>query len=193
MNRNLRTAFDIDSSFLSCEKDAEKIIRKLFIESQPYSDYLKRLLVINTYDCLDLNNAKYNQIIKDMTVQKIFEQGYIRLKPKIKLAEHEDVKSYILLSFDGFTPNAQNPQFRDCIVVFDIICNVDYWNMGDYQIRPLKICGYIDGLLNNTKLSGIGTFQFAGCNELILDQYLAGYTLTYYAVHGTDDIIPVQE
>ena len=34
------------SSFLSCEKDTEIILRKLFIESRPYSDDLKRLLVI---------------------------------------------------------------------------------------------------------------------------------------------------
>lgn len=44
---------DFSTSFLSCEKDAESILRKLFIESRPYSDYLKRLLVINTKDCLD--------------------------------------------------------------------------------------------------------------------------------------------
>ena len=41
------------SSFLSCEKDTESIIRKLFIDSRPYSDYLKRLLIINTSDCID--------------------------------------------------------------------------------------------------------------------------------------------
>jgi hypothetical protein len=29
---------DFTSSFLSCEKDLETILRKLFIESQPYSD-----------------------------------------------------------------------------------------------------------------------------------------------------------
>ena len=28
------------SSFLSCQKDIETILRKLFIESKPYSDYL---------------------------------------------------------------------------------------------------------------------------------------------------------
>ena len=44
---------DFTSSFLSCEKDLQTILRKLFIESQPYSDALKRLLVINTKDCLD--------------------------------------------------------------------------------------------------------------------------------------------
>jgi hypothetical protein len=44
---------DFTSSFLSCEKDLEAILKKLFIESQPYSNDLKRLLVINTKDCLD--------------------------------------------------------------------------------------------------------------------------------------------
>ena len=34
----------LQSSFLSCEKDTELILRKLFIESQPHSDILKRLL-----------------------------------------------------------------------------------------------------------------------------------------------------
>ena len=35
---------DFQSSFLSCENDTEKILRKLFIESKPYCDELKRLL-----------------------------------------------------------------------------------------------------------------------------------------------------
>ena len=100
------------------------------------------------------------------------------------------VKSYIILTFDNFTPNLTNPQFRDCLITFDIVCHTDYWNIGDYRIRPLKIAGYIDGLLNNTKLTGIGTIQFAGCNELILSQDLSGYTLMYRAVHGSDDQIP---
>ena len=62
--------------------------------------------------------------------------------------------------------------------------------MDNYQIRPLKIAGYIDGLLNNTHLSGIGTFNFVGCNELLLDENLSGYTLMYRAVHGHDDMLP---
>jgi hypothetical protein len=181
----------IHSSFLSCEKDIESILRKLFVESRPYSDELKRLLVINTKDCLDnKDNPIYQEKIKSMTLGKMRDQGYIKLEPKIRMPEHEEIKSYIIISFDNFVPNNSNTQFRDCIVSFDVICHTDYWDMGNYRLRPLKICGYIDGILNNTKLSGIGTFQFAGCNELILDENLSGYTLTYRAVHGSDDKIP---
>ena len=38
MKRDLVRLPRLDSSFLSCEKDTETILRKLFVESQPYSN-----------------------------------------------------------------------------------------------------------------------------------------------------------
>ena len=186
--------YDLHSSFLSSEKDTEMILRKLFIESRPYSDDLKRLLVINTKDCLSNKTSQvYQQKIDEMTLPKICSEGYIKLTPKIIMPEHEEIKAYIIISFDGFTMNPTNPEFRDCIVNFDILCHTDYWDIENYRIRPLKIAGYIDGILNKTKLSGIGEFHFYGCNQLILNEDLAGYTLSYKAIHGSDDIIPPSE
>ena len=183
---------EFKSSFLSCEKDTESIIRKLFVDSKPHSDMLKRLLLINTPDCLnDMTNQVYINKIKNTSIKDLREQGYIRLEPKIKLSENEEVKSYIVISFDNFVPNATNPEFRDCIVMIDVICHTDYLDVGNFRLRPLKIAGYIDGILNGCKLSGIGKFQFAGCNELILDDDLSGYCLMYSAVHGSDDEFPV--
>lgn len=189
MNRDLVMIDKLNSSFLSCEKDIETILKKLFVDSKQYSKELKRLLVINTKDCLDnKSNQAYIDKIESMSLGKLREDGYIKLEPKIRMPEHEEVKSYIIISFDNFTPNAKNPQFRDCTVSFDVICHTDCWDIGNYKLRPLKICGYIDGILNNTKLSGIGTFQLAGCNELILNESLSGYCLTYKAIHGGEDI-----
>ena len=181
---------DFTSSFLSCEKDLEEILKKLFIESQPFSNDLKRLLVINTKDCLDKDNEIYQKAIQDMSLAKLRQKGYIQFEPKIKMHQHEEIKSYLLFSFDHFKPNLTNPQFRDCNVYIDVLCHTDYWDLGNFRVRPLKICGYIDGILNNAKLSGIGTFQFAGCTELVLDETLSGYTLSYNAIHGTDDLLP---
>ena len=185
----------LKSSFLSCEKDTETILRKLFVESRPHSDILKKLLVINTKDCLDAEDSKYQNIINAMNVKTLREQGYIRLEPKIRFGEHEEIKAYILISFDNFTPNETNPEYRDCTVNFDIICHTDYWDIGNFRMRPLKIAGYIDGILNETKLSGIGTFNFMGCNELVLNEDLSGYTVMYRAVHDVDgdDKIPSKE
>ena len=182
------------SSFLSCEKDIEEILRKLFVSSKPYSDYLKKLLVINTQDCLDNEtSATIQQKIADMSLAKLRQEGYIKLEPKIKIGEHEEVKSYIIISCDNFTPNATNPHYRDCTVTFDIICHTDYWDIGNYRIRPLKIAGYIDGILNKARLSGIGTFNFIGCNQIILNEELSGYTLIYSAIHGNDDKLEAEE
>ena len=180
---------EFHSSFLSCEKDAEAIIRKLFVDSRPYSDLLKRLLIINTKDCLDdLHNPVYAEKIKHTSIQQLIEQKYIRFSPKIEMDEHEECKSYILISFDNFAPSG-NDYFRDCVIEIDVICHTEYWDLGNFRQRPIKIVGYIDGILNETKLSGLGTLKFLGCNELVLNENLSGYCLMYSAVHGNDDII----
>lgn len=193
MKKNLVLTEPITSSFLSCQKDTETILKRLFVQSKPYSEFLVRLLTINAHDCLDTTNPAYNEIVSEMSLPKLMDEKYIRLIPKIRFPEHEDIKSYIIMSYDGFTPNLTNPQFRDNFLTFEIICHTDYWDIGDYQVRPLKIAGYIDGLLDNQKFSGIGTLQFAGCKSLLLDENLSGYTLSYYAVHGSDDQIEPKE
>lgn len=183
----------LKSSFLSVEKDIGTIINKLFIESRPYSDMLKRLLMINTKDCLENQTDVCRELIANTSVKDLKEKGYIRIIPKLDFGEHEEVKSYILITMDNFTPNAENPEFRDCTITFDVICHTKYSDLGDYRIRPLKICGYIDGILDKTRLSGIGILNFIGANQLILSEELQGYTLMYRAVHGSDDKLTDEE
>ena len=184
---------ELKSSFLSVEKDIGTIINKLFIESRPYSDMLKRLLMINTKDCLENQTDVCRKLISSTSVKDLKEKGYIRIIPKLDFGEHEEVKSYILITMDNFTPNAENPEFRDCTITFDVICHTKYSDLGDYRIRPLKICGYIDGILDKTRLSGIGILNFVGANQLILSEELQGYTLMYRAVHGSDDTLTEEE
>ena len=62
MRRDTRiTSSQFSSSFLSCEKDIEEILKVLFVSSKPYSDHIKRLLVINTKDCLDNTDSQIIQ------------------------------------------------------------------------------------------------------------------------------------
>lgn len=192
MNRNVIKLPSKNLSFYSFEKDIEKIVDKLF-NNENYSNDLKRLLVINERDCLDNRTSEvYNKVLKNLTVKDLFKNGYVTIVPKIALAEHEEVKSYLIITMNDFTLNDMNPEFRDCTIQFDIICNLDYWDLGDYRLRPLKIAGIIDSLLNKQKLSGIGTLVFMGCGQIQLDENLAGYSLFYRAIHMTDgdDIIP---
>lgn len=178
----------LESSFLSCEKDSALILKKLFVQDRKHARELKRLLVVNMPDCLDnLDNELYKKA-EEMSVKELISKGYIRLNPKIRNDEFEEVKAYIIISMDNFITNETNPEFRDCVVNFDIICHTDYWDLGNFRQRPIKIAGYIDGVLNKTKLTGIGTFNFLGCNELILDHEYSGYTISFLAIHGEGPI-----
>lgn len=189
MKRDQIVTKPIKSSFLSCEKDSETIIKKLFVSSQPYSNQLKRLLIVNTKDCLDDSNQSYTKIVENTTVKELIDEKYISLVPQIKIEEHEEVKNYIIMYFDDFT-DTSNPEYRDCTVVFDIYCHIDYWYLGDYRVRPYKIMGIIDGILNNCKLSGIGTLQYLGMKPLVADNDYLGFSIFYTATHGNDDKLP---
>lgn len=177
------------SSFLSCEKDTELIVKKLFFESDEASDNLKRLLIITAKDCLDTNNLEYKKVIEQTSIADLWSKGYVSIVPKIKSYENQELQSYIIISYGTFTANATNPYYRDNTITFDIICPTDYWDIGDYRVRPLKIVGYIDAILNNKKLTGIGTTQFLSCQQLVLDENFSGYSLTYSVTHGNDDRI----
>ena len=203
MRKDLISFKPIYSSFLSCDKDIEQILKVLFVSSKPYSDILKRLLIINNKDCLDTTKTDYQKVIDSYSLGDLMEKGYIRLNPKISRGTHEEIKTYILVSLDSFSTNRMSPQYRDYNINFDIVCYNDAWVLNDYKIRPLMICGYIDGILNsitntnqktdrslqsNIKLTGIGEYQFLGCNEVTLNEDLSMYSLSYYGIHFVQDI-----
>ena len=160
------------SSFLSIEKDMNIIINKMF-----ENDRLKKLLYYNTKDCL--NKPK---LTEEQTLSLINKQ--IKMVPKLYV--DKSVLNYIIISFDNFTPSA-NPEFRDNIVEFDIICHFDQWQMNDFKLRPYRIAAEIDMLFNNQKMTGIGELQFLGANQIILTDEFAGLCLMYQAVHGEED------
>ena len=193
MKANLTTIKPLKSAFLSVDKDFEQIFKILFVNSQPYSDELKRLLIVNTKDCLDKDNAYYNKLVKDFPLSKLVEDGYLIFDGEVVHPEHEEIKSYITLQVNQFSPNATNPYFRDAEFSFNICSHYDYKYLGDFSSRPLKIAGYIDGLLDGVKLSGLGKLEFDGLTELTMGTAYSGYKLNYKTVHGVDDTIPVED
>ena len=180
----LRTNYK--STFLSHAEDQETIWRKLFVESRPYSDMLEKLLIINTPDCLDRTQDQYQRKIEQYTIKDLHDNQYIKATPKLSFGEHEEVKSYIMLDFDDFSPS-ENPRYRNCVISFTIISQLDYWELEDYQLRPWMIAGYVDGIMNDTRLSGIGKLQFLGAQQLVLNEYLGGVMLRYSASHSEAD------
>lgn len=181
------------SSFMGVEKDTRIILENLFEKDKIYSDRLKRLLLINSPDCLlDYKNPVYNQKINSMGINELIEQGYVRLRPKFELTENEDLKSYIHIGFDSFS-STSNLQFRNSILGIDVLTHIDYWDIGNYRQRPIKIMGYIDAILNNCRLTGLGRLQFLGAQVSILKEDFAGYTILYEIVRGDEDNLPSNE
>ena len=139
---------------------------------------IQRLLYYNSTDCLNRPNLDMSQALE------LFGKN-IKIVPKLYV--DNSVLNYIIISFDNFTPNATNPEFRDNIIEFDIICHFDQWQLKDFQLRPYKIAAEIDSMFNGKHLTGIGELQFLGANQMILTDEYAGLCLMYAAIHGEED------
>ena len=161
------------SAFLSVEKDMN-ILVDLILKN----DRLKKMLYYTSRDCLEKPNLTLQQS------NELFGKN-IRLVPKLLI--DGDVLNYIIISFDNFTTNASNPEFRNNIVEFDIVCHFDQWNLKDFELRPYRIAAQLDSMLNTQRLTGIGKLDFIGCNQLILTEELAGLCLMYQVIHGEED------
>lgn len=161
------------SSFLSIDKDFGIITNYILKNNR-----LKNMLYYTTPDCLSKPNLTEEQSIS------LFGRN-IKISPKLTI--DKDVLNYIFIFVDSFTPNATNPQFRDNLIYFDIICHYDQWNLTDFQMRPYKIAAELDTMFNNKHLSGIGQLQFFGANQIVLSDEFAGLCLIYQAIHGEDD------
>ena len=141
------------------------------------NERLKRLLFHTTKDALNRKN-----LTEDESLSLINKN--IKIVPKLTV--DGSVLNYIIISFDNFTPSG-NPEFRDNIIEFDIICHFDQWQLQDFALRPYKIAGEIDSMFNGKHLTGIGTLNFLGANQIILTDEFAGLCLMYQAVHGEED------
>ena len=162
-----------ESSFLSMEKDMNLIVDMMF-----KNDSLKKLLYYTSRDCMSKPN-----LTDDQTVEMFGKQ--IKIIPKLQV--DNEVLNYVIVSFDNFTTNGTNPEFRDNIIEFDIICHFDQWHLTDFQLRPYRIAAELDTIFNNQRLTGIGTLEFLGASQMILTDEYAGLCLMYSAVHGNED------
>lgn len=160
------------SSFLSVEKDLG-----IIIDNMLKNERLKRLLHYTSPDALERPN-----ISEDESLALIGKN--IKIIPKLYV--DKSVLNYIIVSFDNFT-ETNNPEFRDNVVEFDIICHFDQWQMRDFALRPYKIAAEIDTIFDNKKLTGLGRLEFLGASQMVLTDEFAGLCLMYRAVHGEED------
>ena len=161
------------SSFLSAEKDMNIIVDRIM-----KNDRLKKMFYYTTRDCLDKP-----KLTEDETIEMFGKQ--FKIVPKLYV--DGSVLNYMIISFDNFTRNGNNPEFRDNIIEFDIICHFDQWHMKDFELRPYKIAAELDSMFNDQRLTGIGKLEFLGANQMILTDEYAGLCVMYQAIHGEED------
>lgn len=161
------------SSFLSVEKDANIIATKIL-----NNERLKRLLYYTTPDCLEKDN---------LTEEQTYSLIGKNIKNIPKLYIDKDLLNYVIINFDNFSMNATNPEFRDNYIEFDIVCHFSQWQLKDFQLRPYKIAAEIDAMLDKQHLTGIGTLNFLGAVQLVINNEFGGLCLMYEAIHGGED------
>ena len=162
------------SSLLGMPKDAAIIIDRIL--SNPN---LLRLLVYETRDWQSQPLPNGEQI------KELITSHQISSVPKIKIDSKE--KTYIRLTYGTVIRNASNPEYRDNTFGIDIICHYDNWDLGDFELRPYRVAGEIDAMLDKTHLTGIGELEFVSATPYVYNEEFAGVSLTYLAVRGHED------
>ena len=163
-----------ESAFLAQEKDMRIIVDRMAANQR-----LRKLLYYTTPDALRLPE------VNDQNFVKMFGKN-IRNLPKLYI--DKDVLNYIVISFDNFAPNGDNPEFRDNTIEFDIVCHYDQWQLADsFQLRPYRIAAELDSMLDKKHLTGIGQLNFVGAQQIILTDEFAGLCLLYDTIHGGED------
>ena len=106
------------SSFLSVEKDMS-LIANMFLNNPR----LKKLLFYTSPDSLSRPSVSDDDAIN------MFGKN-IKIIPRIEV--DSTVMNYIIINIDKFIPNLKNPEFRDSIIEFDILCHFDQWQLKDF-------------------------------------------------------------
>jgi hypothetical protein len=121
------------SSFLSINKDMRLLVDKFLS-----NDRLCKLLYYT-----DRNALEKTKLTDDEKIG-LFNKN-IKIVPKLYV--DGSVLNYVIIGFDNFTESS-NPEFRDNIIEFDIICHFDQWQLKDFDLRPYRIAAEIDSMLN---------------------------------------------
>lgn len=116
---------------------------------------------------------------------EMFTTGQISAVPKLII--DRDDRTYLRISYGTTTRNSTNPEYRDNVIGIDVICHYKHWDLGDFEMRPYRIAGEIDSMLDKQKFTGIGELEFVSCTPCIYNEEFMGVTLTYLAIRGQED------
>lgn len=114
---------------------------------------------------------------------ELFADDRIGFVPYIDASD--EMKNYLVVTYDGFLAGFSNSNFLSANLVVDIQCPIKLWKIrdskGDVLLRPLEIAHEIHKLIQEQDFCGIGRANFisATLNMMPANEKFAGYSLNY--------------
>ena len=165
-----RSAFKNSESFKNVEKDLSYIVSKIAEDEQ-----LLKLLSLQENKEGKLTSEEKREILKEC----------VHIVPKVDEL-NEKGWSCVVVHFNNFTMNGNNPEYRDKMLIFNIICSFESWNMGDFKLRPYQIAGRLDVLFNNKTLANSYKIEFLTAQNVLVDDEIAGVSMAYQVIYNID-------
>lgn len=135
------------------------------------NDKIVKLLINTTRDALndkELTQEERMSVIKDK---------YITLVPY--LPKEDEIKSYLIIGFDQFSPSPVTDKGMDYILSIDVLCHKDLWIMNGLCPRPYLIMNEIKKEFHMAKLDTWGPAVFTGAPSLVANDNYMGFSMLF--------------
>ena len=109
----------------------------------------------------------------------VIKDKYITLVPY--LPKEEEIKSYLIIGFDDFTPTAGTDRAMDYTLSIDVLCH-----------RPYLIMNELKKEFHMAKLDTWGPAVFVGAPSLVANDSYMGFSMLF-SMSALEATAPVQE
>ena len=70
------------------------------------------------------------------------------------------------------------------MIVITLLCHKDTWILEDWNLRLYAMANEVMNMLNNKKLTGIGTVQFVTASAFVPNSSVFGLTMTFMVINS---------
>ncbi len=161
------TAYGQERSFALIGMQLDIITNKIL-----KNDKIVRLL-INTSRGADSDTTPITPVDR----MSVIKDKYITLVPYLE--KEEEIKSYLIISFDDFTANPATDKAMDYTMSIDVLCHRDLWIMDGLCPRPYLIMNELKKEFHMAKLDTWGPAVFVGAPSLVANESYMGFSLLF--------------
>lgn len=158
-------AYNSERSFRLIGSQLDLVTKKIL-----NNDNLVRLIRRPVRDALDLEVTQEDRL-------SLIKDYYITLVPLIP--KEEEVKSYLIISFDDFTPIEATHKGMDYMMTIDVLCHKELWMMDGLCPRPYLIMDELKKEFHMAKLDTWGPAVFMGASNLLMNDNYMGFTMMF--------------